>query len=366
MKKNILSALLFLFAVTAMADNENKIDNGYRWYGEFHLNGGYNANEDMRYTSFGKGLGIGADLGIGYNLNDFWGLFLEVGFHQNKGAYLDGPYGVNKWANYKFKSIEPTLNVTYNLTNGFLGYKPYRRNALYLRGGLGASFSFDNDAPAKCTPYKGIEEPTSVDTKNHTVLKGVVGLNYVYMFNNTLAFTADANVHLFGDNHNGCDWQEPLDSRVNIGVGLRFYLSKSKKAAFETIYVDEVKNYTDTITVVEQVRVDDQDVYPIFFDVNANQLQVSQKDIVKKVAEQLNANPSKIVYVLGYADKTSEDTNNAQLAKNRADAITEELVNLGINKDRIVTHDMGDNVQPFVNLTSKNRSTICIITDLKH
>lgn len=355
MKKNILSAILMLFAVSAMAATE-EIDNGYRWYLQGHVAAGYNSNEDMRYTSFGKGIGLGGDLSLGYSINDFWGISLELGYYGNKGAYLDGPYGCDKWENYKFTSIEPMFNVNFNLTNAMLGYKPSRRNALYIHAGIGAAFSSGNDAPKGC----------AIDTDNQSVLKGAIGFNWVYMFNNFVAFTADATAHIFGDKHNGGDWQIPVDGRFNLGVGLRVYISKSKKPAREIVYVDEYQTVVDTVTVVEQVKVDEQDVYPIFFDVNANELQANQKDIVKTVADQLRQNPSKIVYVLGYADKTSEDADNAQLAKNRADAITAELVNLGINKDRIVTHDMGGNVQPFLNLTSKNRSTICIITDLKH
>lgn len=366
MKKNILSIILMLFAVSAMAE-EKEIDNGYRWYAQAHFSAGYNANEDMRYMSFGKGIGFGGDLSVGYNFNDFWGMYLELGYYANKGAYLVGPYPYNdlkagNWNDFKFKSFEPTINVSYNLTNGFLGFKPNRHNALFIHGGIGAAFSSGNTAPDQNPSNKD----TYINNANHTVLKGSVGLNYAYMFNNWIAFTADATAHILGDNHNGGDWQVPVDTRFNIGVGIRVYLTKSKKPSRTFEYVDQVNTITDTITVVEKVVVNDQDVYPFFFDVDAKEVNASQNASIAKVVEQLNNNPSKVVYVLGYADKTTEQQNNAQLAKDRADAITAELLKAGINKDRIVTHDMGDNVQPFVNLTSKNRATICIITDLKH
>lgn len=350
-----------LFAISAMADNKDVLDNGYRWYLQAHISGNYNANEDMRYNSFGKALGIGGDLSIGYNFNDFWGMYLEAGLFGNKGMHREPDYG--PFESYKFTSIEPSLNVTYNLTNGFLGYKPSRRNAVYIHGGLGAAFTSGNNAPDKWNFETGNEKFTN---KNQTLVKGSIGFNYVYMFNNSLAFTADATMNIFDDNFNGATWQVPVDGRLAVGVGLRVYLSKSKKPAFETMYVDEIKVINDTITNYKKVEVDEQDVYPIFFDINADKLQTSQKDIVKTVAEQLAAKPSKVVYVLGYADANTENVDNTQLAKTRAENITAELVALGIDADRIITHDMGGNVQPFVNLTSKNRSTICIITDLKH
>lgn len=360
MRKNILTAILMLFALTAMAETK-EIDNGYRWYLQAHINGSYSANEDMRYTSFGKGLGLGGDLGVGYNINDYWGLMLDLGYFNNKGAYREPDFG--PWKNYSYKTFEPTINVAYNLTNAFLGFKPYRKNAVYLRAGVGAAFAFKNNAPEMCDDGK---TPCPVTTGNQTVVKGNIGVDYVYMFNNMLAFTANATANLYGDKVNGCDWQVPVDARYGIGVGLRVYISKPKKASRETVVVDELKVYNDTIVKVEKVVVDDQDVYPVFFDVNATDLVAAQKDIVKTVAEKLNNAPSRIVYVLGYADKATEDGADGKLAKQRADAITAELVKMGIDPERIVTHDMGDNVQPFLNLTSKNRSTICIITDLKH
>lgn len=362
MKRTILSTILFALSLATFADNTD-IDNGYRWYLQAHINGQYNANEDMRYTSFGKALSLGGDLSIGYSFNDFWGLYLELGYYGNKGAYLDGLYGCNKWANYSFSTFEPTLNVSYNLTNAFLGYKPYRRNALYIHGGLGAAFSFSNDAPELCSD--GVTQ-CPVKTKNQTSFKGTIGFNYVYMFNNQIAFTADASAHFLGDNINGCDWQVPVDARFSIAAGLRFYITKSSKPARVTKYVDEYRTYTDTITAIKRVVVDPQDVYPVFFDTNVHDLLPAQKDIVKSIANQLSSAPSKVVYVLGYSDANSETTDNATLAKKRADVITSELIHLGVSPERIITHDMGGSVQPFLNLTSKNRSTICIITDLKH
>lgn len=369
MKKNILAAILMLFAVSAMAEDK-EIDNGYRWWAQAHFTAGYNANENMRYMSFGKGIGVGGDLSVGYNINDYWGVFLELGYYANKGANEVGPYAIapyeQQFENFKFNSIEPTLNMSYNLTNGFLGFKPNRHNALYLHAGIGAAFSSGNTATDIDPNWDKNIYLNRIDNANHTVMKGSLGLNYVYMFNNCIAFTADATAHVLGDNHNGGDWQVPVDGRFNIGVGVRVYLSKNKKPSRTFEYVDQVNTVTDTITVVEKVEVNDQDVYPFFFDVNAAELNASQNASIAKIIDKLQKNPSKVIYVLGYADKATEDKNNAELAKSRADAITAQLINAGINKERIVTHDMGDHVQPFLNLTSKNRATICIITDLKH
>lgn len=354
MKKTILSALVLLISVASFAKDE--IDNGYRWYLQAHLNGSYSSNEDLRYNDFSDALSWGADLSLGYNINDIWGVDLQVAFNKNKGAahFID-----NIWENknvFSFNSWEPSLNLTYNLTSGFFGYMPGRRHNLYVHVGPALAIRSKIDADNKL-------EFTDKDSK--AVLGGRVGFNYIYNISNCVALTADVSGNLFGDKFNGIAWQEPLDGRVNVGVGLRVYLSKSTKPARETVYLDQINMIHDTITVTEQKIVNTQDVYPIFFSTNNAQLQQSQSGVVQSVAAALKENPTKVVYVLGYADKDTESEANEMLAKSRADVITSELINAGIDSARIITHDMGDNVQPFLKLTDKNRSTICIITDLK-
>lgn len=365
MKKNILTAILALFAVTAMA-NKTEIDNGYRWYLQFHVNGAYSANEDMRYVSFGKALGLGGDISLGWNINDYWGVSLDVIYHNNKGVYQNSHYQAFDYkkmvyGSYCYNSVEPQLSVNYNLTNGFLGYKPNRHNAVYIHAGVGAAFTWGNDVPEPNPEFNIYNFPTP---ENQKVWKGNIGINYVYMFSNWVGVTADANYNIFPDEVNGAVWQVPVDSRFTIGAGLRVFISKCSNPNRIT-YTDDVRNYTDTIYVTKRVEIDEQDIYPIFFDTNVTDVKTPQAGIVKTIAAQLAKDPSKIVYVLGYSDKETEPANNAQLAKERADAITAELIKQGVDVERIVTHDMGDNVKPYTNLTSKNRSTICIITTLK-
>lgn len=354
MKKNIISALLLLFTASAMAQG---IDTGYRWYAQAHINGSYSSNEDLRYDplKFSDALAWGGDLAVGYNFNDFWGLYLEVAYNNNKGAQ-DLPIpgqplvlGANI-KDYKFKSIEPSLNVSYNLTSGFCGYKPNRKNNWYLHAGLGYAFGFD---------YTG----ENLEDKQQALF-GRLGLNYVHNFNNWIALTADITGNLYDDKFSGRVEQVAVDGRINLGIGLRVYLSKSTKPAYEVVYRDDVIVKHDTIRVREEVVVNDQEVYPIMFDTNKSDIQSAKISDLKKVADYLKANPKKVVYVLGYAEKGTE---NDALAAERATAVTNELAKTyGIDASRIITHRIGTKAQPYTNQASNNRSTICIITDLKH
>lgn len=361
MKKNILTAILLLLSVSAMAQDEKEIDNGYRLYVQAHVFGNYSAGEDLRYNKFKDALNWGGDFEFGYNFNDFWGLYAEIAYNKNKGA-TSITYG-HPDIIYSFNSYEPSLNVTYNITNGVFGYKPGRRNNFYLH--LGPTVAFRE----KIDFQNGwnVEDPADLDKK--TVWGGKLGINYVYNFNNWVAFTADLTGSIFGDKLNGRnDRNVAVDGRLNLGVGLRVYLNKSSKPAIGVRYLDEVVLKHDTIRTQEIKYVNDVDLYPVFFASDKTAIESAQATVIKTVADKLKSSPSRIVYVIGYADKNSDTPKNVNaLAKDRADNITNELINkYGIDPDRIVEHDMGSSVTPYMSTAEKNRSTICIVTDLKH
>src|SRR5574344_2130984 len=62
---------------------------------------------------------------------------------------------------------------------------------------------------------------------------------------------------------------------------------------------------------------------------------------VKEVAEYAKANGKKIV-VTGYADsKTGSSSYNQQLSEKRANAVANELVKMGVNRDDIIVEAKG-------------------------
>lgn len=374
MKKNILSALLLLLSASAMAQvqetnvKEDIIDCGYRWYAQAHINGTFSANEDLRYMDsyFKKSLALGADLGVGYHFNDFWGLYAGLSWNKNRAAAhtIVAPQANDK-EGYGFTSWEPTVNVTYNLSNGFAGYKPGRRNNWYLTFGPSVAIRPE----IKDYPDRTIwDVEDDADLKSKVLIGGCLGINYVYSFNNWLALTAHATGYIYGDKFNGRnDTDVAVDGRINLGLGLRVYLTKSSKPAREIVYMDDIRIKHDTVRVREEIDIRDIDVYPIPFETNKGDLASAKTADLQTVADILKNNPDRVVYVLGYADKNTEAANAASLAKSRAEVITDALINkYGIDETRVITHKIGTQDQPYLNQAEKNRSTICIITNLKH
>ncbi len=356
---------------TNIKEEENLFDCGYRLYAEGHLNWTYSANEDLRYMKqfVFKSSAYAGDFGLGYTFNDIWGIYADVSWNRNKSAaHPKNNFKIGDIKDYHFSSFEPSISCTYNLSNGIGGYKPGRRNNWFLT--FGPSMAFRGEITNYPDEYA--VENDGKDLKKKVFFGGALGFNYVYIFNNWISFSAHAVGHVFHDTFNGRKCASVYaDGRINVGAGIRVYLTPSTKPVRERVYMDDVRVSRDTIRVKQVVDVRDIDVYPIPFETNKSDLASAQTKDLKTVADILNKYPNRVVYVLGYADKNTEADNAIELAKNRAEVITNELIdNYGIDETRVITHKIGTQEQPYLKQAERNRSTICIIatstTSKKH
>lgn len=127
--------------------------------------------------------------------------------------------------------------------------------------------------------------------------------------------------------------QQSLDEQQAENARLRDMLANQKSEPV----VQNTKEYVGTAASV-------------FFNINSDKV-ASRKDLVnvKELAEYAKANNCKVV-VSGYADsKTGSAEYNQKLSQKRADAVVNELVKMGVNRDNIVTEAKGgvDNLSPF-------------------
>ena len=88
----------------------------------------------------------------------------------------------------------------------------------------------------------------------------------------------------------------------------------------------------------------------VFFNIGSAKI-ASRKDLVnvKELAEYAKENNAKVV-VTGYADsKTGTAEFNQALSEKRANAVADELVNMGVSRDNIVVEAKGgvDAIAPF-------------------
>ena len=79
------------------------------------------------------------------------------------------------------------------------------------------------------------------------------------------------------------------------------------------------------------------------------------------LAKWMNENPEYTVIVVGYSDKeTGTAAGNLVLSEKRAKAVTERLIELGVDKAKIESDHKGDTVQPFHH-NDNNRVVICTL-----
>lgn len=113
---------------------------------------------------------------------------------------------------------------------------------------------------------------------------------------------------------------------------------------------DLLANQKPVEKVVEKVTTFANISQSVFFNIGSSKI-ASRKDLVnvKELAEYAKENNAKVV-VTGYADsKTGSPEYNQELSEKRANAVAEELVNMGVNRDNIIVESKGgvDTISPF-------------------
>ena len=342
MKKSIFAVLVMILGAMS-ANAEEKLnfeyDNGYRWFVNVHGNIGMSVNEGYRYHrySFGDMLTPGANIQIGYNFSDYWGIFAAAGWNQNRLYYNNG----TAWDTEKFTSWEPSLNVSYNLTNGFCGYKPNRRHNLYAYAGfvLGITRNFPDYA------YAGGNDPENV------CYGGRVGLQYIWSFSKWVGLSVYADANAFNDKFNGIDEGSKLDWRFNAGLGLHINLTKNgKKVA--TTYNDELTLKHDTLFRKEN-RITEEQVSFSYATPEGNELSSSETSQIKALANYLKNNKNHVAYVVKYGN---------------SDDIVKVLKDYGVSDNQIIVHDTSkmakteDGKEPSVD---KNTTRVFVVKDFR-
>lgn len=79
----------------------------------------------------------------------------------------------------------------------------------------------------------------------------------------------------------------------------------------------------------------------VYFETNKSNLNATDRIILSQCAKVIMDNPSFKLTILGYADNVGNEESNLTLSKNRADAVSNYLENLGVGKNNITIKAMG-------------------------
>ena len=255
-------------------------------------------------------------------------------------------------------------DVTFNLSNLLFGYNEKRvwnfipyvgmgvmRNissneyALTYNFGLLNNFRVSSRvqifADLSCTAGEGFIDGADINyaaksvfaTRRYDKLVGLsVGVTY-NLGKHTWEKTPDVDALMAMNKEQLDALNASLKEQQDENARLRDMLANQKP-------VTKVETKTQVVTTAQSV----------FFNIGSSKI-ASRKDLVnvKEVAEYAKANGNKII-VTGYADsKTGSAEFNKQLSEKRAQAVADELVKMGVNRDNIITEAKGgvDTISPF-------------------
>ncbi|CAG8870933.1 Peptidoglycan-associated lipoprotein [Pseudomonas fluorescens] len=94
----------------------------------------------------------------------------------------------------------------------------------------------------------------------------------------------------------------------------------------------------------------------VLFDTGRAELKHSASRTVLKLVQFLQLNPRRIVRIEGYTDSTGTPEDNLKLSRDRAQAVADMLVDLGVDEKRIQVEGYGDQYPVEANASERGRA----------
>lgn len=357
-KKLFALALLATgIAAPAMAQESSATEKDYKPFPHMFI--GIQGGGQTTFTNYNNAKLItpNAAVSLGGWFTPVVGSRLHVSGMWNQGGFKGGGNDYK----YDYKYVTTDLDLMLNLVTLF-GRKDYYPVNLYLIGGIGLNYAWDNDDAF----VRKTDMPRAYkdDLFSHNARVGAQ-LDINLHKNVSLNLEVDANSlgDRFNSKVNGSDdWQ----LTASLGLAVKFGYKKAKKAEAAPVE-EEWATRMDTIwydDVVESARVEDGKMtWNVFYPINKSDFRAEAQ--LKAIGEFLKDHRECKVDIKSYADKgTGNPSYNKKLAAQRAEKAVKALVDAGVPKSSITSSSYGDTVQPFSE-NDKNRVSIIVATGLK-
>ena len=305
-------------------------------------------------ASFSFGSFFTPVIGARLNFNGAW----------NKGGHLDKEEDFR----YKYKYFTSNVDLLVNLVT-LIGKKNYYPVNLYLIGGVGLNYAWDNHE-AYAHKNKLILAYDDGRFSHNARIGAQVDCNISKHFCINLELTANSLRDRFNSKfHNKGDWQLV----GQLGVTYKFAAKKGekvKKEKVEKVQVESAEVWEtrqDTIwydDVVESSKDENgSQTWTIFYDVRESEFKANEQ--LASIGTFLKDYHNCKVDIKSYADaKTGNPQINLELSRKRMEKAVKALRDAGVPASSITSNYYGDKVQPYAE-NDKNRVTIIIATGLK-
>lgn len=153
------------------------------------------------------------------------------------------------------------------------------------------------------------------------------------------ALKTDSLLYLIDSIYNQRDEDSVRLSLVNTNTSL---LNEVKKLQSENKELADKLARLSKVADSKQISDSlDNVVYTINFEVNSTKVDIGQLFKTKTLIDLLKTKPDRKILLSGYADKSGNAKYNLSLSKKRVQAVKEELIKMGVNKNRIMEQYFG-------------------------
>ena len=352
--KNVLAAAALALGVSVPAGAQTTEDDGLDYKPYPHMFVGVQGGAQTTFTNYDnlKLITPTASVSFGAFFTPVVGARLHFNGWQNKGGFKDATQDFK----YDYKYATSDLDLMLNLSTLF-GKKNYYPLNVYLIGGIGLNYAWDNDdayANKNLMPlaYKN-------DRLSHNARVGAM-LDWNLMKN--LSLNLEVNANSLGDRYNSKtngkdDWQ--LNAQVGLAVKFGYKKKEVKEewaTRVDTIWYDDVA-YTP--------RVEDGTItWNVFYEIRESDVNDPDAQLANIGAFLKDHRECKVT-IKSYADvQTGNPKINMGYSQQRSEKAVKALVDAGVDPSIIKAEYFGDTVQPFAE-NDKNRVSIITATGLK-
>lgn len=347
--KYAAAALLLCGVSTAVSAQDSKEEFKPYWFA------GVQAGAQTTFTNYSSLKMVTPQFAIqaGRWIAPEFGARLHVMGYQQKGGIAQGQYGLDEQT-YKFKACTADIDFLFNMSNIINPNRPCKAFDWVLLAGFGANYGWDFDEFKTLTYGNDFQSNhpdyhEQVCGTKHSTFNGRLGTQFNYNVCEKFTVGLELQANYKNDLYNlkvndRSDWQVV----ALLGATYNFGCKKKEKPVpvVEPVYETRVDTvwYDDisykTVEVAEDIRRD------IHYTIRKSD-PISEK-MVSEIADFVKSHKDVKVSVTGYADKgTGNPRINMGYSKQRAEGVTEALINAGVPADIITTDWKGDTVQPF-------------------
>ena len=354
--KNVLAIAALALGVSVPAGAQTTEDDGldYKPYPHMFIGvqGGGQTTLTKNYNNL-KLITPTASLSLGGFFTPVVGARLHFNGMWNKGGVETDL--INKTYDYKYLTSDVDLMI--NLVTLF-GKKNYYPLNLYLIGGVGLNYAWDNgDAYA-------MKDVLAYAYKNDRISHNArVGAQLDWNLHKNVSLNLEVAANSLSDRYNSRatnkdDWQ------LTAQLGLAFKFGYKKKPVPEEVWETRV----DTIwydDIAYTPRVEDGTItWNVFYQIRESDFNDPNAQLAAIGAFLKDHRECKVT-IKSYADvQTGNPKINMEYSKQRSEKAVKALVDAGVNASIITAEYFGDTVQPFAE-NDKNRVSIITATGLK-